>query len=225
MINTVKGRIGTVCVFLILSVGVAFYVHQRSKPPLKPIKIYKAVTPLPKRVPSAKSQNVQAVPPEVPSVEDPHAGHDHALHDHNHEEEKSPTETPIVDTADNILPTPEDSSLSDKEIDEWLTSIMETLEDLDRRFMEKYPELLEISTMTKEGFFEAYPTAEAQQALLDRVQQAQPEMFAEISTVFSQIPHEIVEDILLEAETYFTQQWGTETADQVMNQLRRELGL
>ncbi|MYK23745.1 hypothetical protein F4054_15995 [Candidatus Poribacteria bacterium] len=102
---------------------------------------------------------------------------------------------------------------------------METLEDLDRRFAEKYPELLEISTMTKEDFFEAYPTAESQQALLERVQRAQPEMFAEINAVFSLIPREIVEDILSEAKAYFIQQWGSETANQVMSQLRRELGL
>ena len=50
-------------------------------------------------------------------------------------------------------------------------------------------------------------------------------MFAELHAVFSQIPREIVEDILSESKAYFIQQWGTETADQVMNQLRRELGL
>ena len=164
----------TLCVFLILSVGVAFYVHQRSKPPPESIKIYKAVTPLPKRVPPAKSQNVQAAPTEVPPVEDPRAGHNHAPHDHNHDAETFPTETPVVDTANDTSPMPEDSSLSEAEIDEWVTSIMETLEDLDRRFAEKYPELSEISTMTKKDFFEAYPTRESQQALLARVQQSRP---------------------------------------------------
>ena len=225
MLSTIKSRIATLSVFLILSVGVAFYIHQRRKPAPEPIKIYKTVTPLPKRVPPAKSQNVQAAPTEVPPIEAPHAGHNHAPHEHNYDVETLPTETPVVDTVNDTSPTPENSSLSEAEIDEWMTSIMETLEDLDRRFAEKYPELLEISTMTKEDFFEAYPTAEAQQALLSRVQQAQPEIFAELHAVFSQIPREIVEDILSEANAYFIQQWGTETADQVMNQLRRELEL
>lgn len=225
MLSTIKGRIVTLCLFLLLSISVGFYFHERSKPPLAPIKIYKAVTPLPKRVPPTKSRNVQAAPTKAPPVEDPEAEHDHAPHDHNHDMEKSPAETHLVDTTGTNVPTPEDSSLSEAEIEQWVTSIMGTLEDLDRRFMEKYPELLEISTMTKEDFFETYPTHEAQQALLERVQRAQPEMFAEIRAVFSQIPREIVEDILFEAETYFIQQWGNETADQVMNQLRRELGL
>lgn len=226
MFGTVKGRIVMFCVFLILSVGVAFYVHKQNKPPSEPIKIYKVTTPYPKRVPPAKSGSVKVVPTEVPPVENPHAAHNHPPHDHNHDEAALPNETPAVDTTDTDVPMPKESqSLSDAEIDEWVTSIMETLEALDRKFAEKYPELLEISTMTKEDFFEAYPTHESQQALLERVQRAQPEMFAEISAVFSQIPREIVEDILSEAKAYFIQQWGTETAEQVMSQLHRELGL
>ena len=225
MLRTVTGRIVTFCVFLILSVGVTFYIHEKNKSAPEPIKIYKTTTPYPNRATAAKSQSVKAGPIEVPPVEDPHAGHNHPPQDQSHDAETLPTETPVVDTANNTPPTPEDSSLSDEEIEEWVTTVMETLEDLDRRFAEKYPELLEISTMTKEDFFEAYPTAESQQALLERVQRAQPEMFAEISAVFSQIPREIVEDILSEAKAYFIQQWGSETANQVMSQLRRELGL
>jgi hypothetical protein len=225
MFSTIKGKIATLSVFLILTVGVAFYIHEKSKPAPEPIKIYKTTTPYPNRATAAKSRSVKAVPTEVLPVEDPHAGHNHPPQDQNHGAETLPTETPVVDTANNTPPTPEDSSLSDEEIEEWVTTVMETLEDLDRRFAEKYPELLEISTMTKEDFFEAYPTHESQQALLERVQSAQPEMFSELHAVFSQIPREIVEDILSEANAYFIQQWGAETADQVMNQLRRELEL
>ncbi|RKU12610.1 hypothetical protein C6503_16935 [Candidatus Poribacteria bacterium] len=226
MFRTIKGRIVTFCIFLILSIGVAFYIQEKNKPAPEPIKIYKVTTPYPKRVPPAKSGSVKAVPTKAPPVENPHAGHNHPPSNHNHDAETLPTETFAVDTIDTDVPTlTESQSLSDAEIDEWVTSIMETLEALDRKFAEKYPELLEISTMTKEDFFEAYPTHESQQALLERVQRAQPEMFAEISAVFSQIPREIVEDILSEAKAYFIQQWGTETAEQVMSQLHRELGL
>ncbi|MYB94708.1 hypothetical protein F4054_16000 [Candidatus Poribacteria bacterium] len=94
MLRTVTGRIVTFSVFLILSVGVTFYIHEKNKPAPEPIKIYKTTTPYSNRATAAKSQSVKAVPTEVPPVEDPHAGHNHPPQDQSHDAETLPTETP-----------------------------------------------------------------------------------------------------------------------------------
>ena len=229
MFRHALGKILTLSVFLILAVGVAFYIHEQNRPAQEPIKIYKATTPAPKPVKTANSQRVEKTPTGVTPTENPHAGHNHPPHIHNHD---TPGEGALLGepleisgATDNARPTLEGSSLSDKEIEEWVTSIMKTLEDLDRKFMEKYPEALQISYMTKEEFFEAYPTEESQRALAERINRIQPEIFAELRAVYSTLPVEIVDDILSATKERLIQTVGSETADLLIRQLRRELGL
>lgn len=229
MFRHALGKILTLSIFLILAVGVAFYIHEQNRPAQEPIRIYKATTPAPKPVKSATSQRVEVTPTEVPTFKNPHAGHNHPPHDYNHnthEEKTLPIEIPVADTTNNTSPTPEEpQSRSDEEIEKWVTSVREMLEDLDRRFMEKYPEALQISSMTKEEFFEAYPTPESQQALADRMERIQPEIFAELRAVYSALPIEIVDDILSSTKERLIQTMGYDTADLLIRQLRRELGL
>ncbi len=222
-------KILTLSVFLILAVGVAFHIHEQNKPVQEPIKIYKATTPAPKSVKSANSKRVEPAPSEVPILKNSHAGHNHPPHVHNHDTLEETTliaeTSEISGTTDNTQPTLEELSFSDKGMEGWVTSVIETLEDLDRKFMKKYPEAIQISYMTKEEFFEAYPTEESQRALEERINRIQSEIFAELRAVYSTLPVEIVDDILFSTKERLIQTVGSETADLLIRQLRRELGL
>ncbi len=222
-------RMMFLCGFLVLVGGVAFYLFQQNKLSPEPIASDTVLKLVPKQEIPDETPRVQAGLTGKPPAEDPHAGHNHPPHEHSHdkpEAEISSGETPDAEGADTVAPTNENAEvLSEEAIQKWVTETMKALDDLNTRFMEKYPELLEISQMTKEDFFEKYPTVESRQALLEYVQSVQPEMFAELRAVFSNLPIEIADDILLEAKDHFIQMWGPETADQVMAKLRAELGL
>ena len=212
--STALKKILLLCGCFILIGGVAFYFYQQNKPDPEPVKIYNAPKRAPKQDPSAKISPVRAAPSEVTSIEASQTG-----------KEKSLSETPKPSVTHTATSEKKEDVLSEEAIKKWVTEIVEELEQLSTRCMEKYPELFQISNMTKEEFLETYPTPESQQELLEYVQRVQPEMFAEISDVFSRVPIEIIEDILLEAKDHFVKTWGQEAADQVMSQLRTELGL
>ena len=115
--------------------------------------------------------------------------------------------------------------LSEEVIQKWVDDVITELEQLNSRFMEKYPELVEIAMMTKEEILETYLTPESQQELLEYLQRVRPEMLAEFSDVFSRVPIEIIEDLFLEAKDHLVKMWGQEIADQAVHQVRKDLGL
>ena len=197
--------------FLILIVGIAFYFYQQKQPNPEPITIYN-VPHLDFQAKSPPAGAVQdKVTPIVPLQRD---------------KEQSLPQTPPAAVMDISSTTEKkDDALSEEVIQKWVTDVKAEIERLNTRFLKKYPELFNISNMTKEDFLKRYPTPEAQQELLEYVQRVQPEMFAELRAVFSNLPIEIVDDILLEAKNHFVQMWGQETTDQVILQLRTELGL
>ncbi len=202
---------------LILVGIVAFYFHQQNKPDPEPIKIYNA----PKQEAAMKAPPVETALTEGTPIEDSHAGHDHPPHEHS--QDTPGISTPAV--MDTSTLEKNDDLLSEEAIKKWVTEVMEDLEWLDKYFLEKYPELFEIGMMTKEEFLGKYSTPEAQKELVEYVQRVQPKIFAEVRAVYSNIPIEIVDDILLETKDHFVELWGQETADQVMQQLKTELGL
>lgn len=231
MFKNTKGRVVTLCVFLTFVVGIAFYIHQQSKPVPEPIKSDKTPGPQSKQAVPVETLQGETTPEELkpPAAADVHIEHSYLLHRHSpdlSEAEPSPVETPDAEKISTVVSTDENAKvLSEEAIQKWVTETMKVLDDLNTRFLEKYPALFEIGNMTREDFFEKYPTVESRQALLEYVQSVQPEMFAELHTVFSNLPIEIADDILLKTKDHFIQMWGTETADQVMIKLRAELGL
>ena len=230
MFRNTKGRVVTLCVFLTFVVGIAFYIHEQSKPAPEPIKSNKTLGPQSKRVVPVEIPQGETTPEELgPLAADVHIEHSHLLHRHSpdmSEVEASPVEAPDAEKINTVASTDENTEvLSEEAVQKWVTETMEVLDDLNTRFLEKYPELFEIGNMTREDFFEKYPTVESRQALLEYVQSVQPEMFAELRAVFSNLPIEIADDILLKTKDHFIQMWGPETADQVVTQLRAELGL
>lgn len=217
-------RMMFLCGFLVIVGGVVFYLFQQNKLSPEPIASDTVLKLVPKQEITDETSRVQAGLTEKPPAEDLHAGHNHPLHEHSHD--MSEGEIPDAEGIDTVASTDENAEvLSEEAIQKWVTETMKVLDDLNTRFLEKYPELFEIGNMTREDFFEKYPTVESRQALLEYVQSVQPEMFAELHTVFSNLPIEIADNILLEAKDHFIQMWGTETADQVMIKLRAELGL
>ena len=198
----------------ILVGGVTIYFYQKNKPAPETVTIYKVPKPLPKQDTLAK------------------ASPDHADHDEKTSILPSQTEhvQPNLDMdkeqlVPHIVPLPKDNVLSDKAIQKWVDDVTEELDLLDAQFLEKYPEIFEISKMTKNDFFEKYPTIQDRQELAEYVKRVQPEMLAEVKAIFSSLPIEIVDAVLLGAEDHFVKMWGQETADLVMQRLRRELGL
>lgn len=216
MFITLK-RVLLFCGCLILVGSIAFYFYQQNKPDPEPIKIYNA----PKQVAAMKAPPVEAALTEVAPIEDSHAGHDHPPHEHS----QDTPEISIPAVTDTSTLEKNDDVLSEEAIQKWVTERIEELERLDTQFMEKYPELFEIGMMTKEEILGKYSTPEAQKELVEYVQRVQPEIFADIRAVYSNIPIEIVDDIFFKTKDHFVKLWGQETADQVMRQLRTELGL
>lgn len=219
--STTLKSILLLCGCFILVGGVVLYLYQQNKPDPEPIKIFKVPKLAPKQDISVKTPSGKSSSAEVKSIEDTQVGHEFPPHEHSQDRLK--ISTPAVPDTSTL--EKKDDVLSEEVIQKWVTEAMEELEQLNTRFMEKYPELFEISKMTQEEFLEKYKTPEEQQAFLKYVQSVQPEMFAELRAVFSNIPIEIVDDILLEAKDHFVKMWGQEATDHVMSQLQTELGL
>ena len=209
------------CGCLIFVGGVVFYFYQQHQPDPEPVKIYNLPKLGSKQDSPVKASPIETARANVTPIDDAHTGHDHPLH------EQSP-DTPEISAStvtDVAAPEKKDDVLSEKVIQKWVTDTMALLDQVNVRLVEKHPELFEISQMTREQFFEKYSTPEAQKVLLEYIQRVRPEISKELRAVFSNIPIEIADDILLEAKDHFVKMWGQEAADQVVHQLRTELGL
>ena len=208
-------KILLLCGCLILVGGVAFNFIQQNKPDPDPVvEIYNAPKRLPKQDPSAKISPIRAAPSEVTSIEASQTV-----------EETPRPETSAPSVTHAVPSEKKEDVLSEEVIQKWVDDVITELEQLNSRFMEKYPELVEIAMMTKEEILETYLTPESQQELLEYLQRVRPEMLAEFSDVFSRVPIEIIEDLFLEAKDHLVKMWGQEIADQAVHQVRKDLGL
>ena len=204
------------CLIIIGGVLFSFYQQNKTDPETIPdtIEVYNVPKPLPKQDSPAKASPARADQDEASSILPSQIEHVQQISDTDKEQ-------PVSHTASS----PKDDVLSDEAIKKWVDDIMEEMDLLDARFLEKYPKLFEISKMTKNEFFEKYPTIQDQNELREYVKRVQPEMLAAVKALFSSIPIEIVDAVLLDAKDHFVKMWGQETANLVIQQLRTELGL
>ncbi len=213
---TIMKRVLLISGCVMLLGGIAFYFYQQHRPDPEPIKIYK----VPKRVPKQDSP-VKTSPVKVSPAASTSIKADQSTHQQSQDTPEISTST-VTDIAS---PDQEDDMFSDEAIKKWVSDVMEELERLDTYFAETYPEMLEIGLMTKEEILEKYSTPEAQKELIEYVERVQPEVYAKLRNVYSNLPIEIVDDIFLATKEHFIKIWGQETAEQVMRKLRTELGL
>ena len=203
-------------------VGIALYFYQQHNPDPSPVKIYNVPKLVPKQAPLAKTAAVKSPVSAVSSHIEREPLPDKQSQDMPAEQEVS--ETPILPVTDTSS-SPPNEEYSDKIIEKWVSDVMVELEALDTLFIEKYPKLFEIGTLTKEEFLAKYPTHEEQQAILQHAKRVQPELLSEIRAIYSNYPTEILDDLLLDTEDHFVELWGRDTTDLVMRELRTILGL
>lgn len=225
-------RILQIGIFLLFASGATVYFYQRNAPPLEPVKIYK-VTEF-KKSPDAEGVLSEEPPVDGIQVEfdDIHAGHLHQpdpLHPepvpaYKRAEEKKtdPPEVPSPELTDLILPPPDMPVETSEDIARGIT---EKFDDLYVWFEENYPDIVAISYMSQEEFFETYSTPESQRAIKERAQQAIPELFGQLRPIFLEVPTPLAGEVLGLAREHFIEKWGTETADLITAELRAHLGL
>ena len=210
------------CACAVLLCGISLYLYQKNKPPLEPLKIYKAPTwdlRTEKKTSTQQPESV-AAPADTPSV----AGSESMTPEPTPDTEplKVSSEPPVPDFVDDI-PMKADPTLTTlEETTAWVT---EQLEKLTLSFTEKYPELTTISQMTKEEYLEKYPTDEEQEALLQWSQMVSGEMFEALREVFDNVPAIYLEASIDYLREHYTELWGPEAAEAAVNHFRSGIGL
>ena len=103
--------------------------------------------------------------------------------------------------------------------------IVEEIGSLTHKLNEKYPELTALSSMTLDEINALYPTAEEKAVLMALSEQAQTEFRTDFRDLFSMVSPEVIDESFAIVRRMFAENWGTDTADQVIDELRRQLEL
>lgn len=218
---------------ILLSIG-ALTLFRDNTPAHKPIKIYK-----PQQIPRRTS------PPQ-------HTHHEVDIgHTHDEEDiretfsEAIPPETTAEDIASEVMTTEAPHSMPSRpdtqdaknteQTDE--TSSIEELHYTLHEYMlivaeeinEKYPDIIELSSLTLEEVEERYPTEADLDALGERVSQFEAEYIEKIRHIFKGLiasghSNELVNSFS-QMRKNFRSNWGDEAADRIMDEFERKIGL
>ncbi len=225
-------KITIFCSLFLLIGGILFYFHQQKSQTLPPIKIYKTTIPDANTVSSAPIDSTHEI---QNKTEHDLINHDSAsaltpdisaFSSENQNVTRVETENPGIPTRwrdENVSVS--DTSISDESLpnhQEWLNN---QILDIMDRWNAKYPELVDIPHMSKEEFFEAYPTREERDKLLKRAQQAEADFLSELRGYTEQLSPNIKAEGIAFLQDYFTALWGEDAADSLIAKIRRDLGL
>ena len=141
---------------------------------------------------------------------DGHDGHDGHIHDgQTHDSEASEKQTKTSSDSGNI-----DFQQANTE-----------LQDLFKQWENKYPELVEISKMSRADFDAKYRTPESRSAIGKKAQEANTEFTSQLRAIIQQWPEDIKEEGFSQFRQQFTELWGAEAAEVVIKKLRADLGM
>lgn len=99
------------------------------------------------------------------------------------------------------------------------------VEKLTNAICNKYPEIVQLTTVSSAEFDELYPTVEDRVELEQRLEKAHREFLFEFRSLFLQLPADVREESLSEAHDHFTAYMGEGMADAIMTEVRSQLGL
>ena len=162
--------------------------------------------------------------PHTPVSEDPN--HKHLEDAHNHESDASTTTDVsylfLTETSFPEEPLPTESAHDAEEAR--LAELALQIENLVAAHNEKYPELVQLVTVTPAEFDELYPTPEDRKELAELAEKARVAYLSEFSSLFSQFPADVREKALAEAHDHFTMYMGQGMADAIVTEVRSLLG-
>lgn len=88
--------------------------------------------------------------------------------------------------------------------------------DIDTRLRERYPDVIEFSTLTQDEFARRYPTPVDWQRFHQRCIDMGQEFMGELRDLFSRLPDDELEPIVTKMHDQLTRNWGHEAADQMV---------
>lgn len=141
-----------------------------------------------------------------------HDGHTHDRHTHDrhtHEGEASEKQTKASGDSGNI------------DFQQDMIQLQDILEQLES----KYPELVEISKMSRADFDAKYRTPEARNAIGKKAQEANTVFTSQLHAIIQEWPEEMKEEGITQFRQKFTDLWGAEAAEVVIKKLRADLGM
>ncbi len=225
-------KITIFCSLFLLIGGILFHFHQQKSQTHPPIKIYKTAIPdantaLPDPIDS--THEIHSRTENDPTDKDSAAAlardvSEVSLEKRNFTDVE--TQNPRIPARLHEEPVSvSETSASNETLpnhQEWLNN--QILEIMDR-WNAKYPDLVDIPYMSKEEFFEAYPTREERDKLLKQAQQAEADFLIELRGYTKQLSPDVKAEGIAFLKDYFTGLWGEDAADQLIAKIRRDLGL
>ncbi len=202
--------------FLVATCVIAFFLL-RSDVPQEPIKIYKTTTP----APLAKSENTieaRSLSASRDDTERPNT----AAGGHFHEDgtwHAEPHTQPQPHTSTRPVP---DADAAEDEFIEWVTAEFEILVS---QMEVKYPEIARLAELTPDEINELYSTAAARHEISTLAAEARAEFFDDLRDLLSLLPVDVVETALDETRQDLTENFGADTADKLISEIRAEMGL
>ena len=157
-------------------------------------------------------------------AEAPHHGDIDSAHDHE-SDTSAPADAPdlfLLETSFPEEPLPTESAHDAEEAR--LAELALQIENLVAAHNEKYPELVQLVTVTPAEFDELYPTPEDRKELAELAEKARVAYLSEFSSLFSQFPADMREKVLAEAHDHFTTYMGQGMADAIVTEVRSLLG-
>jgi hypothetical protein len=157
-------------------------------------------------------------------AEAPHHGDIDSAHDHE-SDTSAPADAPdlfLLETSFPEEPLPTESAHDAEEAR--LAELALQIENLVAAHNEKYPELVQLVTVTPAEFDELYPTPEDRKELAELAEKARVAYLSEFSSLFSQFPADMREKALAEAHDHFTTYMGQGMADAIVTEVRSLLG-
>ncbi len=229
MLKHIRSLLGSILILLMI-VGVSLYFYQKNRSETEAVRIYGATTPAVKKalpIVETSSEETQR-----------HAEHNHAEHhptpeytstlEHSEElRSVAPVENPgtlhtrTAEEAEKAVPSVFEG-LSEEEASLWF---QEQFEILGKQMAEKYPEIARVTELTPEEFHERYSTDEAKDAIRELALQAKDEFFADFRENLFLLPRDVRVSVLDETWTLVAKNWGEQTADTILTQIRAELGM
>ena len=218
---------GVVGTFLLLTIGTLILWHN-NRPPLEPVKIYKAVPVgemnTDRSTPQRTKMDTQSLPnaEKRPGKEHMHDGHTHA---HG---VVTTSERPNYTAPENVG-TPETEALPHEELEalahqswhaKWEKDMAALSADLD----EKYPDLVKLTSLSLEEIQARYSTKSDLDVLGERIEAMRSEFQTRLNTLVKEIPADHQVEFIIMVGDMASANWSREIADEIISDFLINIG-
>ncbi len=211
---------------VLLAIGALLFWHSNQKPP-EPIKIYKDTPGTP--VTQRKSDSPAGTQQKSESV-----SHVHHLDDGHPHENVAPNiiETAPVDAASNDeisqdleVIDADPTELEHAALHATLERVRKEFENLLLEIKEKYPEAIEMLSISHKELHKRYPTQASRDALNERLDQMRTDFKDRAIQLLSELPPNIQLEYIIQIDEQISKTHGDEAANQMTAELLSKLKL